>query len=105
MTTTIKLISETVTVNQYRMEEITEASTEVFAEVSSITQTEYFAAQNADLKPEFRFTVFFGDYSGEKLVEYEGDRFGIYRTYRTGDYMELYAERQAGRDGVVQSNA
>lgn len=99
----ITLIAETITVDEYRRECVTEAQTVVFAEVNSITQSEYFAAQNVDLRPEFKFSVFFGDYSGEKVIEYEGDRYGVYRTYLAGDYMELYAERKVGRD-VADSN-
>ena len=98
MTGVIKLIKETVSVDSLRMETVTETERTVFCEIDSVSQTEFFAAQDADLKPEYRFTVFFGDYEGEKIVKYEGERYGVYRTYRAGDYMELYAERKAGRD-------
>ena len=94
----VKLITQTVTVDSLRMEVYTETKNTVFAEVESISQAEFFAARNADLKPDFRFKIFFGDYHGEKLLEYQGDRYGIYRTFRNGDRMELYAERKAGRD-------
>ncbi len=98
MTGVISLVKQTVTVDVLRMESVTETERSVMCEIDSVTQTEFFAAQNSDLKPEYRFTVFFADYEGEEIVKYEGERYGIYRTYRAGDYMELYAERKAGRE-------
>ena len=95
---TIDLIKEVVTVDNLRMETVTETTRTVFAEIDSISQSEFFAAADADLKPEYRFTVFFADYEGEKLCEFEGDRFAIYRTLRNSDRVELYAERRAGHD-------
>lgn len=99
ISTTINLISETVSVNSLRMETVAETSTTVFAELQSISQSEYFAAQNADLNPEHKFIVFAGDYNGEKIISYGGERFSVYRTYQNGDRMELYAERKAGSNG------
>jgi hypothetical protein len=46
------------------------------------------------------FRVFFADYEGERLLEYNGKRYGIYRTYNNGsDEVELYAERKGGTNG------
>lgn len=90
------LISQNITTDQYGREVVTESTRQVFCEVSSITQSEFYAAANAELQPEFRFNVFFGDYAGESIVEYQGTRYAIYRTYRADDFMELYAERKVG---------
>lgn len=44
--------------------------------------------------------MFFGDYQGEKTVEYNGVTYGIYRTYLgRNDTIELYAERKGGTNG------
>ena len=96
MTDVLTLIAETVTTDDYGREEITETERTVFCETFSITQTEFYAAANTELSPEYRFDVFFGDYNGESVVEYQGNRYAVYRTYRNGDYMELYAERKIG---------
>lgn len=96
MTDTIKLIAQTITLDQIGNEVAQETQREIYCEVNSITQSEFFAAENTELNPEFRFTVFFDDYEGEELVEYNGLRFVIYRTYRTGDSLELYVERKIG---------
>ena len=92
----IKLIQQVISVDTYGNEEATETPRTVFAEVESISQSEFFAAANAELNPEYKIVVFFGDYAGEELLEYNGARYWIYRTYRAGDYMELYAERKTG---------
>ena len=65
----------------------------------SISRREFFEAGRNGLNPEFRFDVFQGDYQGETVVEYHGATYSVYRTYESGDYMELYAERKGGTDG------
>ncbi len=93
---TIKLITDTYTQDEYGVRQRTTKETEVFCEVSSISASEWFEGHRNDLNPEYRFTVFFGDYSGQKACVYNGLRYGIYRTYRDNDMVELYAERKAG---------
>jgi len=96
MTDVITLIPQEITLDDYGNEEATDTESTVFCEVASITQTEFYAAADTQLNPEFRFTVFFGDYNGEQIVIYNGVRYSIYRTYRTGDDLELYVERKIG---------
>ena len=92
----ITLVALTITKDSLGIEQSTEALRKVFAEVESITQSEFYAARDAQIKPEYRFRVFFGDYKGEEILEYQNVRYAIYRTFRSGDYMELYAERKVG---------
>lgn len=92
----ITLIKQTISTDTIGNELATESSRVVFAEVDSISQSEFYAAANTDLNPDLKFVVFFDDYEGEALVEFQGVRYWIYRTYRAGDYMELYAERKTG---------
>lgn len=96
MTDVLKLVSRITSIDQYGNETYTETEKTVFCEVDSITQSEFFAAQDTELNPEYRFRVFFGDYSGEDIIEYSGKRYSVYRTYRASDYMELYCERKVG---------
>lgn len=96
MTDVINLISQTITLDQLGNEVAQETSRQVYCEINSIGQSEFFAAENTQLNPEYRFTVFFADYEGEEIVKYNGARFVIYRTYRTGDNLELYVERKIG---------
>ena len=105
MTDELTLITQTITTDDYNVEVIAETERTVLCEVSSITQSEFFAAANTELQPELRFTVFFGDYAGESVVEFQGNRYAVYRTYRSGDYMELYVERKIGVQHGTDSNS
>ena len=96
MTDVITLVAQTITTDQYGNEVATEVETTVFCEVDSITQTEFYQAANTELNPEYKFTIFFGDYSGQPIVIYNGVRYAIYRTYRADDNLELYVERKIG---------
>lgn len=96
MTDELTLISQTLTKDDYGVEVVTEKERTVLCEVNSISQSEFFAAANTELQPELKFSVFFGDYENESVVEFQGNRYAVYRTYRAGDYMELYVERKTG---------
>ena len=96
MTDVLTLIAQTISTDQYGNEVATEVEKQVFCEVDSITQTEFYQAANTELNPEYKFTIFFGDYDGQPIVEYNGVRYAIYRSYRTGDDLELYVERKIG---------
>lgn len=70
---------------------------QIFCKVESVTRAEFFDGGRSGLNPEYKFTVFAGDYNGEDSCEYNGRRYGIYRTYHTDrDEVELYAERKSG---------
>lgn len=96
MTDVITLVAQTISTDQYGNEVAAEVETTVFCEVDSITQTEFYQAANTELNPEYKFTIFFGDYSGQPIVIYNGVRYAIYRTYRADDNLELYVERKIG---------
>lgn len=92
----LTLISQTTTTDDYGREVANETESVVLCQVYSISRNEFYSAANTELQPEYRFDVFFGDYNGEETVEFQGKRYSVYRTYRDGDYMELYAERKIG---------
>ena len=72
----------------------------VFCSVNSVTRDEFFEAGRNGLNPDYRFTVFGPDYDGQKVVEYKGKRYGVYRTYQARtDELELYVERKGGTNG------
>ena len=96
MSDVLMLISQTISVDDYGNEVAEETQKQVFCEVYSISQTEFYSAANTELNPEIRFDVFFGDYQGEDVIEYHGNRYAVYRTFRTGDTLELYCERKIG---------
>ena len=96
--TPIYLVRETKTQNEIgEWVPPTETLRKVYANVSSVSASEYFSASQIGLNPEIRFTMFAHDYDGELIIEYNGIRFSVYRIYRaTTDKMELYAQREAG---------
>lgn len=96
MTDVITLVTQTITTDKYGNEVATEKEKIVFCKVDSISQTEFYAAANTELNPEYKFTIFFGDYEGEEVVVFNGARYSVYRTYRSADNLELYAERKIG---------
>ena len=93
----INLISMTRTQDEYGRWIATPTAKEVYCQVESVTRAEFFDAGRNGLNPEYRFTMFFGDYSGESIVEYQGKTYAVYRTYlRRTDIIELYVERKGG---------
>ena len=91
------LISITYTEDAIKQQIPTETRKKVYCNVQSITQTEFFSAGEKGIQPEYKLTVFSPDYSGENTVEFNGRRYGIYRTYMAKDgVIELYLEYKAG---------
>ena len=43
-------------------------------------------------------TVHTSDYNGQTVVELNGDRLAVYRTYKKGEDIELYVTEQKGVD-------
>lgn len=74
-----------------------ETARAVFANVKSASAKEFFEGGRNGLNPQYVFTMFLYDYDNETIVEYNGARYGVYRTYeRVGDMIELHAERKGG---------
>lgn len=98
MDATIKLIKITTTQDALGYPVETETAREAFCSVESVTRSEFFQAGKAGIVPDYVFSVNAIEYEGEKELEYNGDKFGIYRTYKAdgSDYIELYAEYKSG---------
>lgn len=96
----INLISQTRTQDSYGIWRSTTQSKEVYCQVDSVTQREFFEGGRNGLNPELKFTMFFGDYDNETIVEYNGNQYSVYRTFLTrNDKIELYVERKGGTNG------
>ena len=85
----------------------TEVKTEVYCDVRSITQTEWFnAGRNGIEHPSFVFVINRNEYSGQEAVEYNGKLFGVYRTYMAkNENLELYCEAKGGLHADSEGNA
>lgn len=91
------LLGKTITMNQLKQEVEVDTRTEIFAQKESISQSEFYKGGEAGLKPEFRLKTAIIDYNGEREVELDDKKYGIYRTYEPDqDYIELYCERKGG---------
>lgn len=92
------LITETVTRDDLGIEKVTETRRDVLCEVSSITASEMAAYGQKGLKPEKQLKTFRGNYEGEELVEYQGVKYRVYRTYEDGMKVELYLTLRKGSE-------
>lgn len=77
-----------------------ETTVEIIAEVREVTRSEFMQGKQDGLSPAYVFRVSSFIYCGQTIVEYQGERFSIYRTYHPDEnYIELYAEREVGATG------
>lgn len=85
----------------------TEVKTEVYCDVRSITQTEWFnAGRNGIEHPSFVFVMNRNEYDGQEAVEYNGQLFGVYRTYMArNENLELYCEAKGGLHADTEGDA
>ena len=79
---------------------IQETARMVFCSVRSVGLKEFYSAHATDMHPEIKFVLAdYLDYEDETLVEHNDRRYRVLRTYRTGQELELVAERAPVEDG------
>lgn len=94
------LITVTQHVDEYGDLVAAETFRQVFARLGSIGQKEFYQAQAVGLQPELKFVLAdYLDYNGEALVEHDGQRYRVLRTYRAGQELELTVYREVNPDG------
>lgn len=98
----ISLIAETVVESDLHVPQaVQQTERDVFADVTSVTGSEWFEGGRNGIVPEYRIIVFKYDYQGEQLLRYNGTVYQIYRTYeRRTDELELYCAKRKGPGGV-----
>lgn len=95
----IKLVSEVKSVNEYGDTISAETERNVFVELKSITQTEFYQAEAVGLKPEIKFVMAdYIDYNNEQIVKYTPfngveEVYSVLRTYRNNNQLELICKR------------
>ena len=98
----IYLISTTYNKSAYGIYEDIYTKRQVYCEVSSVTQSEWFEGSRNGLNPSLRFRMFGPDYNGEKLLQYNGTYYSIYRTYLDrNEIIELYCEVNEKAKGII----
>ena len=95
MNEVLTLIQQTQGVDDYGDLVTTETNREVFAKLGSIGQKEFYQAHAVGLQPELKFVLAdYLDYEGETLLEHDGQRYRVLRTYRKGQELELTVYRE-----------
>lgn len=93
----IKLIKGTKTKDEIGQLISAEIERQVYCDVWSIQREEWAEAGRNGFRPMYDFVIFAPDYEGEKIVEYEGKRYGVYRTYiGKNERIHLYSEAKGG---------
>lgn len=93
----IKLVKTTYTKDTIGQEVPSETLREVFCSVRSVSRNEWFSGAQNHMKPELEIRMFRYDYDDEEQAEYNGKRYGIYRTYlNDDDVISLYLQSKAG---------
>lgn len=92
----VSIVTSTDAINQTIEEERTTAS--IFAQISSITQTEFFSAGKLGFQPSFKAVIFDFEYNNEPILKWNNKLYSIYRTYAINgtDKLELYLEERSG---------
>jgi hypothetical protein len=75
---------------------------DVFCRLASIGMKEFYEANARDFFPEVKFILAdYLDYDNEQLVEHNGQRYRVLRTYRTGQELEIVVERASAEEGGI----
>lgn len=79
-----------------------DSSNEIFAEVKSVTRTEFYNAMRAGVAAEIAFVVNIDEYEAQNVVDYNGKRYYVVRTYATSiSDIELICSDKAVKHGSV----
>ena len=63
---------------------------------------EFYEANARDFYPEMKFILAdYLDYDNEQLVDYNGLRYRVLRTYRAGQELEIVVTRASAEEGGV----
>lgn len=67
-----------------------------YAQAESVNRDEWQAGGQNKTRPRVRFKLPRSSYKGEAELEYNGERYKVYRPYTKGNQTELYAEKVTG---------
>lgn len=95
----VKLIKRLTAVDSIGEVNFSETSREVYGKVTSSSQSEWFTAHKDGINSKYRLVIYSFEYDDETIVEMDGKRFCIYRTFEPSlDKVELYLEEKAGTE-------
>ena len=93
------LVTETYSQNENGVQEKQETKRKIYVSVTSVNGQEWFEGGRNGLNPQYRFNMYSFEYLAERLIEYKGKTYTIYRTYqRNIDEIDLYTELRKGNE-------
>ena len=92
----IEIVTEKDELDQVK--EKTRTKKTVYAEINSVSQTEFFSGGRIGLTPSLKATIYGFEYNDEPVVKWNGKLYSVYRTYyiNGSDRLELYLEERGG---------
>lgn len=92
----IELVTEKDKLNQ--VVEKTRTTKTVFADIGSVSQTEFFNGGRLGLQPSLKVTIYDFEYEDEPIVKFNDKLYSVYRVYfvNGSDKVELYLEERGG---------
>lgn len=95
------LIRETYIIDDIGQRIPVEEEIEILCHIESIGQREFFSAGQNGINSDLRIVTQAVNYNNEQIIEFKGELYGIYRTFRKNDSdeIELYCEWKGGLSG------
>ena len=78
------------------VEHVNETEKEVFCRVGGIYSKEFNEAYQSGIQLAYKLVIPTIDYNGETTVKYNDKKYAVYRTFPSGDTIELYVQQDAG---------
>ncbi len=78
------------------VEHVNENEREVFCRVGGIYSKEFNEAYQAGIQLAYKLVIPTIDYNDETTVKYNDKKYAVYRTFPSGDTIELYVQQDAG---------
>ena len=99
--TVIKLISVTITQNEFGGNVKTLSEKEVMCEERDVSRSDFYQAMQNGLALTHTFITNPVNYNDEPIVEYNGKRYGVTRTYQPDtDTLYIYTGEVVGANGI-----
>lgn len=78
--------------------EKTRTTATVYAEIGSVSQTEFFSGGRLGFQPSLKATIYDFEYNDEPIVKFNDNLYSVYRVYYVNgtDRVELYLEIRGG---------
>lgn len=89
----LTLLSATYTQDELLQRVETFTARKVYANAFTVGRDEFSLAGQAGLRADLAFQINSIDYSGEEAVEFNGQRYKVYRTAVSGDRTTLYLQK------------